>query len=189
MKPHVQSKKTGTPRWVFVVVGLLAGHVTLMVCAVTFALRGYGSAGVEPDYYARAVAWDADREALQRSEDLGWQVTLTPDIWRDADGRRAMRVVMLDAADQAIDDAEVSLRMHHAVHTKRRADAVLKPEGRGTYAAKLADVSAGLWRVDLRIVRDTANTTPTEWLGRFDQQVADVVSLTRDDAAQENRSR
>ncbi|CAN0452832.1 unnamed protein product, partial [Ectocarpus fasciculatus] len=137
--------------WAFIVVALLAGHVTLMATAVTFALRGYASAGVEPDFYAKAIAWDANQDVLQRSAELGWTVTLTPDIWLDERGHRTVAVTAKDAQGQAIHDARVSLHMHHAVYPSRQAEALLKPSGAGTYAAKLPGLSAGLWRVDLRI--------------------------------------
>ncbi len=167
------------PRWGFIVVALLGGHVALMATAVTFALRGYGSAGVEPDYYARAVAWDADRDALERSEALGWTVTVTPDIWLDEHGRRSLSVSVHDAQGQPINDAHVALRMHHAIYPRQQADATLPARGAGTYTAKLPGLSAGLWRIDLRI--ETSDAQPTTWVGHFDQTIADVVALHRHD--------
>ncbi|MEM8782360.1 MAG: FixH family protein [Planctomycetota bacterium] len=164
------------PRWGYVVIALLAGHVTLMTTAVTFALRGFGQAGIEPDFYARAVAWDADKAALQASAELGWRVTVTPDIWQGADGRRQLTVDVRDADGVALEDAEVSLRMYHAVYPTRKADATLRPQGRGIYQAKLPGLTAGLWRIDLKIVARQGET-PTEWFSRFDQQIADVVAL------------
>ncbi|MEM1026750.1 MAG: FixH family protein [Planctomycetota bacterium] len=177
------SKQQRLPRWAFVVVALLAGHVTLMMTAVTFALRGYGSAGVEPNYYARAVAWDADQELLRDSDQLGWQVAVTSDIWRDSDNRRKINLSVFDADGVAVERAEVALMMHHAVYPTRKADATLREQGEGVYTAKLPGLTAGLWRIDVRIVvPDSASTTQTQWFGRFDQQIADVVALGEADS-------
>lgn len=173
------SNKRRLPRWAFVVVALLAGHITLMMTAVTFAVRGYGTAGVEPDYYARAVAWDADQALLRASEALGWRVTVTPDIWQDAEGRREMVVLANDASGNAIDNAQAELIMHHAVYPTRQAEASLMPQGSGVYRADVPRLTPGLWRIDVRIVQPSSesNVPPTEWYGRFDQQITDVVAL------------
>lgn len=177
MNASPKPKAKNFPRWGFIVVALLAGHVTLMMTAVTFALRGYSSAGVEPDYYARAVAWDADQQLLRDSESLGWLVTITPDIWLDHDGRRKLTVNVRDELGQPIDHADVALVMHHAVYTQRKADATLNHQGNGAYAAKLAGLTPGLWRIDARVVVPGNDPdAPTQWFGQFDQQIADVVT-------------
>lgn len=54
-------------KWPLLVVGLLSLNVC--VCALTVAAATRSPAVVEPDYYKKALDWDAHRASLQREED------------------------------------------------------------------------------------------------------------------------
>jgi hypothetical protein len=49
-------------RWPLIVLGLLVGHISLMVVAVIIATHDQANT-VLPDYYQKAQHWDQDRAA------------------------------------------------------------------------------------------------------------------------------
>ncbi len=57
--PAADTPLPGGRRWPFIIVGLLLLNVT--VCAVTVTLSLRHPASVEPDYYDKAMNWDAHR--------------------------------------------------------------------------------------------------------------------------------
>jgi hypothetical protein len=49
-------------RWPIIIVALLTGHVLVMTAAVVVATRSTYT--VIPNYYQRAISWDAERAAV-----------------------------------------------------------------------------------------------------------------------------
>src|SRR3954466_7927827 len=90
--------------WPLIVVGLLLGHVSIMVTAVILA-TGDKSFAVLPNYYEKAVNWDKNQAELRASEKLGWQVTLVPSPDVDPAGHRSLMLTLADATGHAVADA------------------------------------------------------------------------------------
>lgn len=98
--------------WPWIVVGLLGGHAAIIIAAVTMAV-GDPSFAVVPDYYDKAVNFDAYKADLEASRALGWTLTLTPEDSADLRGRRAIVASLLDRDGQPIAGAQIELYFTH----------------------------------------------------------------------------
>ncbi len=140
-------------RWVYIVVGFLAGHVVLMTTAVTLAVRGHGALGVTPDYYQQAVSWDESRAIVKASEALGWDVSVTPDIWLDDALTRRVTVHANDHDGRGITDAVVALKAYHRLYPGLTAEGTAAEDAPGVFALRLPLAKPGEWRITVRIER------------------------------------
>lgn len=137
-------------RWPYIVVGLLATHVTVMLLAVKIASSGGGHT-VVPDYYRKAVNWDESREEIRASALLGWTVSVTPAALSGQDGLRELRFVLLDGDGGPIVGARVVARVwHHAIgesHEVTAPDA--DADKGGVYVARAPMRQPGAWECEL----------------------------------------
>lgn len=152
--PAAPIRKPRHWKWPVIVVALLLGHVSLMVTAVVLA-SGDKSFAVLPNYYEKAVNWDKNQAELRASEKLGWQVTLIPSPNVDPTGRRALAVILTDAAGRPIADAAVELTWYHharptellkaSLHTDAsgRAEQVVTMRREGFYQVNMTATAAG----------------------------------------------
>lgn len=106
--PNKPVSTKGRVRWPLIVVGLLAGHATLIITAVTFAVGGSGR-GVVSDYYTKAVDFDQHKAELAASAELGWEVKLMPGSLVDEQGQRLITATLSDASGQPMSDATINL--------------------------------------------------------------------------------
>jgi nitrogen fixation protein FixH len=140
--------------WPLIVVGLLLGHLSIMVTAVVLA-TGDKSFAVLPNYYDKAVNWDKNQAELRASEELGWQVTVIPSADVGPTGHRGLTVSVADAAGQPVADAVVDLTWYHhkrpnellkaAFHTDRagRAAETVVMRGEGFYQVNVTATAGG----------------------------------------------
>ena len=108
---------------------------------------------IEPDYYARAVNWDATMEQSRRDKALGWRATAG---MTRAEGRIAtLRIALRDSTGAPITTADSVIAEALAVaHAGQIDRLVMVREGDG-YIAPVRAASAGLWEVRVRAVRGT----------------------------------
>lgn len=148
-------------RWPVIIVAFLGGHVTIMMFAVMFAV-GDPSFAVVPDYYEKAVNWDAQRAVERDSDELGWTLDVVPSGFADRDGLRSVVCTLTDAQGNPINDATLSLNFYHRARASHRVTATLtsrKPEGSGNpggsgrYEALLPMGRAGAWVIEARAQR------------------------------------
>ena len=144
--------------WPWIVAALLvataAGQGILFYAATHDA-----SMAIEPDYYRKAVAWDAQRARDSVSAALGW--TATGEL-RAPDSTGAEVAVRLADADGApLGGARVRVTAIHNLEGARRVEGALPERATGTYAAKLPLRRAGLWelRIDAHRGRDHFTAT------------------------------
>src|SRR5512136_3054494 len=104
--------------WPFLLVGLLAAGVGANVYFLARAV-GDPSFAVEPDYYAKAVAWDAHQAQARENADLGWSVTIDVAPADLATGRARVVAKLVDRDGRAVPGASVGLE---AFHNARAAD-------------------------------------------------------------------
>lgn len=125
-----------------IVIADLIGAGTLIVCS-----QRDPAFGVEPDYYAKALAWDSTRAALERSARLGWSATITDDGPAEGGARRV--VLRLASGDGApIRGASIGcIAFHNARSTDRVSPAFAeRPTGApGEYEAMLSAPRPGAW--------------------------------------------
>jgi len=138
-------------RWPYIVVGLLATHVTVMLLAVKIASSG-GGHSVVPDYYRKAVNWDESREEIRASALLGWTVSVTPAVLSGQDGLRELRFVLQDGDGGPIAGARVVARVwHHAIGESHEvtASATGATGAVGVYVARAPMRQPGAWECEL----------------------------------------
>lgn len=139
-------------RWPYIVVGLLATHVTVMLLAVKIASSG-GGHSVVPDYYRKAVNWDESRAKIRASALLGWTVSVTPAVLSGQDGLRELRFVLQDKEGGPIAGAHVVARVwHHAIGESHEVTAS-PTDAAGVYAARAPMSQPGAWECELVVDR------------------------------------
>jgi len=105
------------------------------------------SFAVEPDYYEKAVEWDALQEAKAASDRLGWKA--------EVDATRDEIIVRLeDAAGIPVEGAVVHVVAFHNARAGDRRRAQLAEEGQGVYRMNGPFERPGLWEMRISAVRD-----------------------------------
>jgi nitrogen fixation protein FixH len=136
-------------RWMFVPVLLLMCSVTTITVTVMLAVVGH-PLGEEPDYYAKAVAWDTHRAQIATNDRLGWVVTPVLSAGSGGVARLTLDVrhkhgLYIDPETVTVDAIPVrAAELHQELTLERTAD--------GRYAADLPLRVAGQWefRVTIR---------------------------------------
>jgi nitrogen fixation protein FixH len=146
----VKSEKQATGRgMIALVLGLLGGSVT--TCIVLYVMANSDPAfAVEPDYYAKAVAWDAHAAEQQASDTLGWKLSLTTRPL----GERQLLVVatIVDARGARVDGARVHLEAFANARARVPQELDLI-EHDGEYHGTLSLTARGLWELRFRAAR------------------------------------
>jgi len=109
------------------------------------------SFAVEPNYYAKALAWDETMAQQARNEALGWSLDLRVE---PTGGRDAMAVVarLADRAGAPIAGARIAIEARHNARANRVLTAALEPRGPG-YMATMPLARPGLWEFRARVTR------------------------------------
>ena len=136
--------------WPMGLAALLAASAGANIALVVITSRDTSFA-VEPNYYAKALAWDDTMARQARSDALGWSLGLRVDP-ADARGRMVATVGLADRAGAPIEGARVAVEAFHNARASRILSAALIPDGQG-YAAVMPLDRAGLWEFRLRVTR------------------------------------
>ncbi|QOV88408.1 FixH family protein [Humisphaera borealis] len=144
-----QSPRPFPRRWLKIVVGLLIGHTALMISFVFIATRD-ASFSVDPDYYGKAVRWDADQARRRTSDLLGWNAALEVVGPAGTDGSRVVSLELTDASGRAIPNAVVAVGYFHHAHGREKRTAILTVSGDPRrHQAGLLMPQAGEWEFEL----------------------------------------
>jgi len=109
------------------------------------------SFAVEPDYYAKALAWDETMAQQARNEALGWSIGLRVEPAGER-GRMTVAVGLSDGAGAPLPGARIAIEALHNARASRVLTAVLEPRGLG-YAAMMPLARPGLWEFRVRVTR------------------------------------
>jgi hypothetical protein len=139
---------TGAPAgrwWPWGVAGALLFTVAANV-AMIFAATSDGNASVvEPDYYRKAVAWDATMARRAASHRLGWRVAPRIEVLPGDSTLLALEVMATDSARVSGARFVVELIHNRAAATPIRMELA---EGEpGIYGVRLALPYPGLWEI------------------------------------------
>ena len=110
------------------------------------------SFALEPDYYRKAVAWDAQRALERGSRALGWHATLVAEPAPQARGL-AIRVQLLDARGEPLRGARLRLAAFSNARAARVLEASPSETAPGTYTAEIPSSVFGLWEFRLEATR------------------------------------
>lgn len=129
--------------WPAAVIAAL-GVTVIANVAILIASSDPRKSGVEPDYYAKAVAWDTTAAERGRSLALGWRADarLTPDP-----GGARVRVTLVDRAGEPLQGARVSIEAIHNFDPEHPVTGVLVEAAPGAYDATLPLHHRGLWEL------------------------------------------
>jgi nitrogen fixation protein FixH len=109
------------------------------------------SFAVEPDYYAKALAWDETMAQQARNEALGWSLGLSVEPTGER-GRMTVAVGLSDGAGAPLPGARIAIEALHNARASRVLAAVLEPRGLG-YTTVMPLARPGLWEFRLRVTR------------------------------------
>jgi nitrogen fixation protein FixH len=144
--------------WPFLLVGLLAAGVGANLYFLARAV-GDPSFAVEPDYYAKAIAWDAHQAQARDNAALGWSVALDVTPADLATGRAHLVAKLTDRDGRAVDGAAVALTAFHNARAAEVLTATLAETAAHDYAADVPIVRPGLWEFRLAATRGAATFT------------------------------
>jgi len=136
--------------WPAGLAALLVGSAGANIALVVITARD-ASFAVEPNYYAKALAWDQTMAQQVRNEALGWSLGLRVDP-TDVRGRRMVTVDLADRAGAPVEGAQVAVEAFHNARASRIFSAALTAQGQG-YAAAMPLDRPGLWEFRLRVTR------------------------------------
>ncbi|MEM9345895.1 MAG: FixH family protein [Planctomycetota bacterium] len=128
-----------------VVLGLLGAHMAFIFTAITLG-TGDPSFAVVPDYYQKAVGYDAYKALLAESESLGWSVQLSPAGHADAIGQREMIVHLRDGAGDPVQGLRVLIDGFHQARASQPVSFECVEALPGQYVGKAPLAREGFWR-------------------------------------------
>ena len=142
----------------------VAAVLTLTVAANIYVMvraNDDPSVAIAPDYYQRAVRFDADQALRQRSERLGWRVTLG--AARMSASEATVTAVLVDSTGAPVHDAIVRIAAHAVARSNDVFTATATPAG-DRYLAVLPVNRGGLWDMDVEAVRGSERFVATQRL-------------------------
>lgn len=151
------------PIWPFIIVGLLAAHVTGMAIAFTIAQRDR-SFLVVPNYYEKAQHWDQARAERAASEKLGWKVSAEASLQVDKQGRRAVSFLLTDAAGRAVNGASLRVDYFHHAHPDQQQWVQLSPDSTDArrFTVMIPMSYTGLWEFHFTATAGAATYVATQ---------------------------
>jgi nitrogen fixation protein FixH len=135
-------------KWPLIVVGLLLGHISIMVTAVVLATSDKSFA-VLPDYYQKAVNWDKDQADLRASAKLGWQAILVPSPEVDPTGRRSIALTLTDAGGRPIANADVEVAAYHQARPNEVIQTTFHTDASGQASQALVMRREGFYQIGI----------------------------------------
>lgn len=166
--PAVQDEiraKTPAPArtwlWPGLVIGLIVMQAalagTLLVCATNDP-----SFAVEPNYYRRALNWDAEAAQRRASDALGWTLSLEVAPTANVVGEREVRFRLHDRAGAPVNDAHLDVVAFHHARGSERIGLMPTEKGAGEYACAAPLRKAGAWEFRVRALRGVDQFIATE---------------------------
>lgn len=136
--------------WPVVIIGLLGLNMAVVAITVIVATSD-PSVAVEPDYYQKALAWDADRDVRRDPGEDGIDVSiqLLPGPDRLSDGQV---VVSVAKAGLPVEHAQIEAVVFHFARSGERQTVTLVEQGPGVYAGPASLRRDGNWEIRLRLL-------------------------------------
>ncbi|MGD8439851.1 MAG: FixH family protein [Holophagae bacterium] len=137
--------------WPAVIAGALGLHVLVML-AMVYVATSNDSYAVEPDYYAKALAWDERRAQEQRNAELGWTLDFAV-VPADPGADPVLRANLVDADGAPVTGARVAVEAFANVRRDDVLTATLDPTP-GGYEVTIPMHRNGRWEFRFRVTRD-----------------------------------
>ena len=137
--------------WPFLIVGLLVASASANVFLLVRA-GADPSFSVEPDYYAKAVAWDAHLEQLRKNVELGWRADVDVED-------EAVVVRLTDRDGHPVAGARIALEAFHRARGNAVVRGTLRETPSHAYRAELPLTRPGIWEIRLAALRGSDTFT------------------------------
>lgn len=118
------------------------------------------SFAIEPDYYAKAVAWDSSMAQARHNFALNWSLTPTLGAFA-ADRGATLRVRLTYSSGAAIHGAHIRVAALYNARASTVYTATLGPDGADAYAVTLPVRHAGEWELRFDVTRGAERFTAT----------------------------
>lgn len=154
---EIASRRRAEWLWPMIIVGLLLMNVTIVVVTVVLA-AGDPSAAVEPDYYAKALAFEGTMKQREANSRLGWMAE--PTLRTATDARTPELVVRLTDRDhKPLTGARVTITAFPSARSGERQSLTAAPTSSGQYTTPIRIARGGIWII--RIVATLGDSTFT----------------------------
>jgi len=144
--------------WPLLLAGLLVAGVAANVAFMCVAVSD-PSFAVEPDYYAKALAWDAHLAQARENAELGWTVALEVAAADRATGRARVVAQLFDRDGRPLTGLTVGLTAFHNARASNIVTATLLEDAKHAYAADVAVLRPGLWEFRVTAARGDESFT------------------------------
>lgn len=138
--------------WPYVIVLMLLAHASLMIGTIVY-VSGKQDTYVDPDYYAKSVDWDNQREMQEAVEREGWKLDIRTAFVGEDSSQRKVEFQLVEMDGTPIEDALVELVCYHPNELSKRIDTVLVHDANGTYTRSVPIERTGVWVAELTIQR------------------------------------
>ena len=137
--------------WAWVPAGILVSLLGAQLIVLHFVLDD-PSFALEPDYYKKAMAWDARREAERQSLALGWQseFSVTPS---GKASRMRLRVRLRGPDGSQISGAALRIVAFANARASGVQESELRESSPGVYEGEISSGRPGLWEFRLQAQR------------------------------------
>ena len=140
---------SGAQLWPAAIIAVLVGQVGFGLW-MSHVANDDPHFAVEPNYYARAVNWDATMAQSRLDRALGWQAVAT--LTRAKGTAATLRIALTDAAGTRVVADSVTVEALAIAHSTVIDTLTLARDSAG-FTAPIAVAPRGLWEVQLRAVR------------------------------------
>lgn len=148
-------------RWWILAVPLLLLPVVGLYGFFFYRVNNDSSFGIEPDYYAKGVAWDQHQAQQQLNTQLGWQTRLELTAFQPRVVE--LRLALADSLGQALQGAQVAVEAFANARSAQRLHQPFVEDSLG-YRALLPLDMTGIW--EFRITANHQDHIYTEILRR-----------------------
>lgn len=142
--------------WPLIVPGLLLAHVIFCCVTVYFAVSDPTFA-TEPNYYRKALNWDATAAQRSASAQLGWNVELAVASQETAEHQRDIRLRLVDRDGSPIAGVQAVAEVFPHARANERATLRFSAQDATNFIAPLRVERPGVWEV--RITATAADRT------------------------------
>ncbi len=144
------AKRRAARRWILIPLGLIITQMSIVITMMCIATSDPTFA-VEPNYYEKALAWDATAAQNHTNQRLAWRTEMAASASSSGKGEFAVRLTNSDSTP--LDGAKVRAELFANTNARARTILDLVANGDGRYGAPTAFDRLGMWECRLVVTR------------------------------------
>ena len=142
----IQMIKSKGLHWPMMIVALLLSGIVMDLCVLFLASDSQGLA-VKENYYELSSNYEEIKQQAKVNRELGWK--LEAEIVAMTSFRSRLKLSLLDANGQRVENAQLSVRIYHKTRPKGSIESTLKDNGDGLYLEVLPLRQAGAYQIEV----------------------------------------